>query len=109
MGRSNSSAIFDEKYCSNLVFWLGQPRPLFVYIFVLFKKNVTEKIEDSSGIQTPIVREDNRSLCLGYKSGLQDGSRRRNHGAMAATIRGYCYCLKIILIAKALGGEYVAY
>ena len=42
-------------------------------------------------------------------SGLQDGSRRRNHGAMAATIRGYCYCLKILLIAKALGGEHVAY
>ena len=24
-------------------------------------------------------------VCLGFKPGLQDGRRRRNHGAMAAT------------------------
>ena len=71
------------------------------------RKMLLKKLKTPAGFK--LRSSDDRSLCLGYKSGLQDGSRRRNHGAMAATIRGYCYCLKILLIAKALGGEHVAY
>ena len=29
-------------------------------------------------------------VCLGFELGPQDGWRRRNHGAMAATRKEYC-------------------
>ena len=58
---------------AQLSFLKNRPIPAsFLFIFVLFSLQFQYKL---------------KMVCLGSKPGTQDGRRRRNHGAMAAT---YC-------------------
>ena len=50
----NRSTIYRSKSILPMVFLMGKPRPLFLFIFVLFKRHFTEKTVGLSGIQTRI-------------------------------------------------------